>query len=340
MPDRLTLSEFSAKSGAPQDYYFVLGGPTPLAGMRYPNSQTPWKRLYEAGLRKVVCLATEEPDYDPSPLQIEHAVCLQDLVEGGEPQNSEKEWKEVQQAVEIVAACLASGEGVLVHCQGGRGRTGTVIGGAMLWRGFKPSDIIVRLNEIHKQRGKLKGWPESPWQSGFIKDYADQIGAWHLGHAYLNRVIFTGIRGTLIHHETGEQIRGMDHLLCDLSSSGWRIVIVTSYSDSDARQLLSDFRSPIHSVISTSNGQIKYSAITKSFDKVVDEVGGLVRLVYFDDNLENLAPIVEATVDRPQPIGFAGSGKYEPALRQFCRERGIGYAASADELRHAIGQWE
>ena len=40
----------------PDEFYWVLQQPAPLAGMSYPSSRTPWQDLAAAGFRHVVCL--------------------------------------------------------------------------------------------------------------------------------------------------------------------------------------------------------------------------------------------------------------------------------------------
>ena len=78
------------------------------------------------------------------------------------------ELAKVRAAADITADALARGEGVAVHCRGGRGRAGTVIGLALTKLGHRPNDVVAYLDRLHKTRGK-GGWPESPWQAEVIK---------------------------------------------------------------------------------------------------------------------------------------------------------------------------
>jgi protein-tyrosine phosphatase len=57
--------------------------------------------------------------------------------------------------------------GVLVHCEGGRGRTGTIIGLILRHFGYDPVYIEGLLNASCGEIGK-PGWPESPWQASVI----------------------------------------------------------------------------------------------------------------------------------------------------------------------------
>ena len=61
----------------------------------------------------------------------------------------------------------SAGEGVVVHCHAGRGRTGTVIGGALVMLGHDPETVVDWLHRVQRTRGK-RGWPEQPWQAEVV----------------------------------------------------------------------------------------------------------------------------------------------------------------------------
>lgn len=75
---------------------------------------------------------------------------------------------------------MNEGEGIVVHCMGGTGRTGTVIGCVLRDLGYSADEIISYLNELNKERHfskkpkeerPRKVWPESAWQGEIIKRY-------------------------------------------------------------------------------------------------------------------------------------------------------------------------
>jgi hypothetical protein len=159
----------------PCDFYWVLQQPAPLAGMPYPSPRTPWQHLAAAGFRHVICLEGHGPTYDPSPLIISHRTTLQDLHGGSWPRHPEQEEWRIHEAAQAVATRLQTAEGVVVHCAGGTGRTGTVIGCVLRTLGFSAGEVIAYLNHLHQARSK-SGWPESGWQSEVIQRFPGSEG--------------------------------------------------------------------------------------------------------------------------------------------------------------------
>ena len=152
----------------PYDFYWVLQHPTPLAGMPYPSSRTPWPDLAAAGFHHVICLEGHGPAYDPSPLTISRRTSLQDLYGGSVPRDPEQEERLVHETARAVVSKLQVGEGVVVHCAGGTGRTGTVIGCVLRLIEVAAVQVITYLDHLHQARGR-PGWPESAWQSQVVQ---------------------------------------------------------------------------------------------------------------------------------------------------------------------------
>jgi len=150
----------------PEEFYPVLESPGRLAGMVRPSVQTPWNRLAREGFRYIVCLTDDVPPYDPSPVGILHSVRLEDLYGGISPTDPVREAERIVEAVDRVAAALRSGHGVIVHCAGGTGRTGTVIGGVLRRFGHSAVEVRGYLDRLHHHRGA--GWPESTWAGSLL----------------------------------------------------------------------------------------------------------------------------------------------------------------------------
>ena len=152
----------------PGSFYWVLRNPAPLAGMTLPPSGTPWERLHELGFRHVACLCSDRPLYDPAPLEWLVTLDLCDLAEKSLPEDPVAEERAIRIVSRAVLARLAAGEGVIVHCAGGRGRTGTVLGCVLRGFGYPATEVVSFLDEIHRLRGK-PGWPESDWQREVVE---------------------------------------------------------------------------------------------------------------------------------------------------------------------------
>jgi len=156
----------------PHDFWWAYAPPVPLAGMRYP-ARFDWKQAGESGFGTVVCLTGPEPGYEPAPLSC-FAVQLQDLAHGEPPDDPAGELTLVRQAVEAVTVSLGKGDGVVVHCAGGTGRSGTVIGAALvaLGEGF-PGEVAAWLDQVHRARHR-RGWPESDWQRDVLGSFVPE----------------------------------------------------------------------------------------------------------------------------------------------------------------------
>jgi Tyrosine phosphatase family len=170
MPDLVQLRDMPTIQGlaVPYDFYWVLQHPAPLAGMPYPSARTPWPELAAAGFRHVICLEGHGPAYDPSPLNMSRRTSLQDLYGGSVPRDPEREEWLIHEAAHAVVRQLQAGEGVVVHCAGGTGRTGTVIGCVLRFLGAASVQVMTYLDHLHQARGR-SGWPESAWQSQVVR---------------------------------------------------------------------------------------------------------------------------------------------------------------------------
>jgi hypothetical protein len=150
----------------PDDLYWVSRVPVVIVGMAYPG-RADWTQLHAEGVGHVVCLTHDAVPYKASPCTAT-AFRLQDLVSGGPPPDPERERAIVERAADDVVEHARRGIGVAVHCMGGRGRTGTVLGVALVRLGYTPDAVVDYLHRVAVGRGR-RGWPESPWQAEVVR---------------------------------------------------------------------------------------------------------------------------------------------------------------------------
>lgn len=161
---------------SPRKFYQVTDDPAPLAGMAYPSWGPDWNLVHERGFKHVVCLTEKDPEYDPTPLQVAYAEPLEDLYGGRFPDDADHEEVRVNRAVEMVLSKLRQGEGVVVHCHGGTGRTGTVLGCVLSLLGKDFLEVCDYLEKVvNAARGKSPGWPESQWQEDLVVNCCEPL---------------------------------------------------------------------------------------------------------------------------------------------------------------------
>lgn len=157
----------------PEEFYLVTRDPAPLAGMHRPSISTPWNELHRIGLRQIVCLTKTLPDYKTDLLTIAGHFPLQDLFNGTTPDDGVMEKNLVMKATHQILSLVICRVGVVVHCDGGTGRTGTVIGCVLIGLGYNASDTLSYLDSLNRKRGACKGWPESQWQADMLQKYLE-----------------------------------------------------------------------------------------------------------------------------------------------------------------------
>lgn len=92
---------------------------------------------------------------------------------------------EMQYTLDALAGRLAAGRKLYLHCYGGIGRTGTVVGCYLVRQGLSGSAALRQLSEWWQTVPKASRFPHSPetrQQAQFILDWADHV-AGNQGHA-------------------------------------------------------------------------------------------------------------------------------------------------------------
>src|SRR5262249_13593917 len=142
----------------------------PLAGMPFPERLS-WKAIAAAGFESVVCLTNDTAPYDPSPLRVLRAVKFKDLIGGNRPDNPQREAQKLRDVVQLIVGEVRAGRGVVVHCAGWTGRTGTVIACALAALGLPEGEVLKYMSTVNAARGRSHGWPESDWQEKQVASF-------------------------------------------------------------------------------------------------------------------------------------------------------------------------
>ena len=74
--------------------------------------------------------------------------------------------------LDLVDAEQARGRTVYLHCWGGVGRTGTVVGCHLIERGYGAERTLERIEELRRGSSKAgRGSPETPAQSAYVRTW-------------------------------------------------------------------------------------------------------------------------------------------------------------------------
>ena len=98
IPLKNSLQAQSLRS--PEDFYWVLQDPIPLAEMCLPETNWPWQSIHDCGFNNLVFLHPME--YDPTPLTSIYSLPLEDLVHGDPPKNPLLEISKIRSATSAI----------------------------------------------------------------------------------------------------------------------------------------------------------------------------------------------------------------------------------------------
>jgi len=164
----------SAHQAIDPPLWWALKGDTRLAGTARPAANMNFEDIQNRHRLSSVVSLVEHNQYDCLPLQ-RSVFPLDDLFGTAVPCDPSAEFDRVTGAVAKVRELLDQGHGVLIHCEGGTGRTGTVIGAVLVSYGVPAPEVVRWLDEVHQLRGQ-PGWPESPWQRDTLFAFAAEDG--------------------------------------------------------------------------------------------------------------------------------------------------------------------
>jgi hypothetical protein len=138
-----------------------------LGAARWPGLEMDWKRMSSVGFRWVICACSEDPGYDPFPLKFLARIGLTELSAKRQPDDPDTEFDQIAAIASQAFSKMNEGD-ILVHCEGGRGRSGTIIGAILRHCGYGAAEVIDFLDAAYRDAGR-PCWPEKPWQSQVIE---------------------------------------------------------------------------------------------------------------------------------------------------------------------------
>ena len=167
--------------------YWVIPGKL-MAGL-FPGDIDPEKArprmqaLYDCGIRHMINLMEEDernyqgqlftPYVDDfcaiAAAQGETAACSRyPIRDGGIPTQAT-----MRAVLDEIDSAVESGKAVYLHCWGGKGRTGTVVGCYLARHGTPPEAILDRITELRKEIQPFAESPENDAQRQFVLNWKE-----------------------------------------------------------------------------------------------------------------------------------------------------------------------
>ena len=165
--------------------YWVVPGE--LAAGEYPgslnsrNAEAKMEALLDAGITKFIDL-TEDGELNPYKLQLSHAAEARgiqiehkrhSIVDLSTPRRREN----MVNILNAIDVGLTKRQRVYVHCWGGVGRTGTVIGCWLVRHGRSGDDALTQISEWWQDMEKIDRRPQSPETAGqrrYVREWKEE----------------------------------------------------------------------------------------------------------------------------------------------------------------------
>lgn len=159
------------------DGYAVTGLPARLLGVPFPHPAF-FAAEDLTGVRWIACLAAAEPERRYA---LPGGIGWLERRKFSAPESaSPAEWADFARIGGAVRARLRAGEGVLVHCDQGLSRTGTVVGTVLALEGMAPARAAVAIASVAETQ--QPGWVDAGRFAAELTEWIERTLA-HVGTA-------------------------------------------------------------------------------------------------------------------------------------------------------------
>jgi FMN phosphatase YigB (HAD superfamily) len=139
-------------------------------------------------------------------------------------------------------------------------------------------------------------------------------------------------RGTLLDHNSDRDlVPGMENLLAKLEDQKIPMALVSRFPTDELSRRIGALKKYFGNHIYSGGGKAKLECIREFAQKIT--IDDLSQIAFIDDKPDNFIPVAKGS--DVFVIGFKGSGKY-PQAEIVCREHGIVYAKTAEELENLL----
>ncbi len=304
-----------------------------LLGHRNPSTNE-LKQLYLEGFRTVISLLEERqqlPNYSLKEVQkvgfTRRSIPVMDF-DAPSPE-------QLEDFIGIVHEAFASGK-VVVHCQGGSGRTGTFAAAYWVNKGLSADAAFEKVVQAKKKAGYPAQAVEDSKQEASVRKFADRRKKKMLTTSNANTTTTRGrlgavcfdFRGVVVDHQNDTDfIPGMSNLIEKLYSNSVKLAAVSSFSPQFVKTRLGKVATLFDGNFFQGSEEGKLDQI-KLFAKQ-QGIKDLAEIAFIDDKPANLLPVAQRS--SVLVIGFKGSGKY-PEAAETCKKIGVPYAENAAQL--------